>query len=226
MEECPPLPAAAGVAVAALLLAAALPAAGYHDPPRDVPYCDSQDAITGGSSWDTARIQSIGYVTDLPTTIGVDEPVEKATGYSNVLPDVFKEKSNVQYVRDAHVVGTPLDLHYPGFENYHLGDDLPNGGNATTVVEDGVRHTQVGMERTFAGAHRVSMVFTGRILVWGEESFTCHNHDPDNPSDETHTAQKVALSGVATAITDVDDAEEDWGTGVDVTVKPGDESRP
>lgn len=219
--------AAAAATAAVAVLLSALPAAGYHDGGPPPPMCDPMDDAASRASYHFARIRSVGYVMGDVDGLAVDDPVEGIADQlrlPNRRVQVF-ERADPGVARDIHVVGERIKLHYDGITNREtfLGDGLPQDEPRTTVKER-LRANWDTDTRTFTGATRLDMVFTGRIQVWETETYTCHKNDTDDYEERTYEARKVLLEGFGTAATGLDDAQEDMGSAFDVGVGPGDTS--
>lgn len=222
--------AAAALVLLALLTAlAALPGDAAQFPGRTT--CSSMEAAQS-SSYEAARIRSFGYVEGGIGGTPVDEPVERWTAELQHLealgpdiPGVFQETGQGS-VRDIHVAGERISVHYPGVPNKFLGHELGDTPlipgdptTPTTTVAQRATPASVSDERTFTGATRISMVFTGRILYWTKaDTYTCDSIGDGDTDEETYSAHRVLLQGVAT---DASDAGERWGTGLDVHVGAG-----
>jgi hypothetical protein len=216
--------AVAAVAAAALL-ASSTPVTGYHDGPPPPPFCKAVNDTALPGHYNYARIRSVGYVMGNVEGFAVDEPVERAVDalhrHPDVQPQVFERANGPRIAGDIHVVGEHVKLHYDGVTNNErfLGDDLP-GKTPTTVLKERLRATWSTDERVLTGATKLNMIFTGRITVWEPETYECHTSSPDY-QERTFEAQKVRLEGVATAPADLDDAQEAFGSALDLDVDKG-----
>lgn len=211
------------VGLAAALVAGALaPAAGAAELADHPPNCDPLGDTAGREDLHAARIRSTGYVEEVPDVLAVDEAArpgvaEPFLGGYHPLDD---RSFNPNVARDVHVVGEPLTLVYGGVTNNP--DLVPGEGSGytpSTTVEaraDGLL-AETGTE-TFTGATELTMVFTGRIIVYAEKTVECGSYDGGTLQIPVN---KVELKGFGTSYVPGTDAQEAWGTGLDVDVRDG-----
>lgn len=218
--EASPVPAAA---LALLLVASGLglaadPGLESHPPP-----CERLEETASHGDYHGARLRSTGYIEGNLDVLAVDEAAAvPGPFFGDHAPFLGDESWKPWIARDVHVVGEPLNLVYPGVVNNLLGGDL-EGGTPTTEVEAHAHATGSGTDgETFTGATRISMVFTGRIVVHEPEEVECGSFDGGT---KTLTGRLVELEGFATEESTDDDVQDPWGTGLDVEIRPGPDER-
>lgn len=211
------------VGLAAALVAGALaPVVGAADPASHPPNCDPIEDTAGREDLHAARIRSTGYVEEVPDVLAVDEAARPgaAEPFLGTYQPLDDRSFSGNVAQDVHVVGEPLALVYGGVTNNpNLLDDEDGGYTPSTTVEaraDGLL-AETGTE-TFTGATNLTMVFTGRIIVYAEETLECGSYDGGTLQVPVN---KVELRGFGTSYVPGTDAQEAWGTGLDVDVRDG-----
>lgn len=224
----PPLWLVAGLAAAAAVLAVAAVGSASHEDGDTDPYCQPMSKTASSPLYEVARVRSTGYVEEPLDALGVDKTARETVEpfYFGDPPHLFEDREGQGLdqgivERDIHVVGEHLTVKYPGVPNHedNLGNHLPDG-TPKTVLE--TRYHPLGTEaKSFKGAHKVEMVFSGRIIVWDSVEYSCIPDDNDNQA-ETYSAQRVLLEGFGTA-TGLDAAVEQdrFGTGLAVQINAG-----
>lgn len=219
-------PAVAAVAAALALVAAGVPAVAHDaDNGHPPPHCDPLPSKAQFARYERARLRAVGYAEGTVGGVPLEQftrpaiqAVDDAYPYYD-FPTLFGESDDDDVLRDIHVAGERVDLHFPGVLNAFLGDDLP-GGTPTASVK-GSAYPPILGSRTYDGAMRLRGQFTGRIVVYEEETDKCQSNEADADI-ITLRGHKVLLEGWATPWTGLDDASlEPHGEVHDLLVKGG-----
>jgi hypothetical protein len=202
------------LAATVVLLATAAPAHATHLGTGN-PDCVNAVPAAGAASYDAGRVRVLGYASGTVGAINL-RAIDSAT--PPPVPDVFKPAAGPPVATDAQVAGALVSLSFPGLPNTFL-----LGGSPFTQVKESAFPLDLSATKTHAGAQTLSMLFNGRVRIWQPESFRCESTQGNTLW--TVTIPKVSLDGYATAPTGADDADlEPWGTGLDISLAPGDTS--